>query len=121
MYIYLYIHRRDRIGSSYYLLTPPPPMFCELCGQKNLNFSAIYRIYILISYYVQGLQYMPPRVLALWGQNAAGANINNVNSNTDTERSVSNLKVLIQKLYTITYFTSLKYVLDCCLCFELVT
>jgi hypothetical protein len=72
-----------------------PPMFCDItqCARKalmgtthqcfagkklkNLNFSAsgIYRIYILISYYyyVRGLQYMPPRVLALWGQNPAGA------------------------------------------------
>jgi hypothetical protein len=42
---------------------------------KILNFSAsgIHRIYILISYYVRGLQYMAPRVLALWGQNPAGA------------------------------------------------
>jgi hypothetical protein len=69
-----------------------PPMFCDItkCARKalqcfagkklkNLNFSAsgIYRIYILISYYyyVRGLQYMPPRVLALWGQNPAGAKI----------------------------------------------
>ena len=62
--------------------TPPPPLFCDITHQsfvgkklKNLNFSAscIYRIYTLISYYVRGLQYMPPRVLALWGQNHAGA------------------------------------------------
>jgi hypothetical protein len=42
---------------------------------KNLNSSAsgIYRILISYYYYVRGLQYMPPRVLALWGQNPAGA------------------------------------------------
>jgi hypothetical protein len=38
---------------------------------KNLNFSGIHRK--LISYYVWGLQYMPPRVLAFWGKNPAGA------------------------------------------------
>jgi hypothetical protein len=67
-----------------------PHCFCDITHQcfagkklKNLNFSAsghriyiyIY-IYILISYYVRGLQYIPPRVLALWGQNPAGS-INN--------------------------------------------
>jgi hypothetical protein len=54
-----------------------PHYFCDITHQcfagkklKNLNFfaSGIYR-----SYYVRGLQYMPPRVLALWGQNPAGA------------------------------------------------
>jgi hypothetical protein len=62
-----------------------PPLFLRyyspmLCGKKlkNLHFSAS-GIYLGIyrSYYVRGLQYMPPRVLALWGQNPAGA-INNI-------------------------------------------
>jgi hypothetical protein len=65
-----------RAGTS---IPPNVWRYYPVCPQKlkNLNFSAsgIYRIYILISYYyyVRGLQYMPPRVLALWGQNPAGA------------------------------------------------
>ena len=66
-------------------------MFCDITHQcfagkklKNLNFpaSGIYRIYILISYYVRGIQYMPPRVLAFWGQNPAGAETSNENQFT---------------------------------------
>jgi hypothetical protein len=61
---------------------------------KNLNFSAsgIYRWYHITD--VRGLQYMPPRVLALWGQNPAGA-INCINS---TRHDVSDVLGLFQTL-----------------------
>ena len=37
---------------------------------KKLKFLCLWYIPI-IQYYVRGLQYMPPRVLVLWGQNPA--------------------------------------------------